>query len=322
MKKSFILMLPIILSGCSMKDFFNKKQDIENNQVTEKFDYTNAANVFILSGQSNMEGQSLESSLPGYLSDNNLPTDIYKNGFEDIKLSYVGKENQSNDEYPMEGKFVTTKLGYGASKSRFGPEIGLAEKLTGKSTKPVYLIKFTYSGAGFYGDPNFRSPSSGKTGKLYTDMVEFITNCLYLITQDGYLPVIRGLLWMQGEADGYSSTGGANYKTNFSAFLKDIRDEFKAYSYKSNKDNIALIDAYISKDSMWTYCDQVNNAKKEISLESPNNYLINTLSDGLDLKLGNSEHGGGDAYHYTVDSILRLGHEFGNIILENNLLNI
>ena len=171
MKKIRLLLIMFLLAGCDMND------GSKNNANR----YQDAVNVFILAGQSNMEGQSLESCLPGYLSDNNLPSDIYKNGFEDVRLSFVGKENQTNDDKPLDGKFVTTKLGYGASKLRFGPEIGLAEEISNKSAKPTYLIKFTYSGAGFYGTPNFMSPSSDTAGKLYTDMIDFIIIAILVI---------------------------------------------------------------------------------------------------------------------------------------------
>ena len=288
-----------------------------------KYDYSKAANVFILAGQSNMEGQTLERNLPGYLADNNLPSDYYKVGFEDIKLSFMGKDNSTNKVSPVSGEFVGTKLGYGASSLRFGPEIGIAEKLQNnkkEGNSPVYLIKFTYSGAGFYGDQNFKSPSTEATGELWKKMIPFIHNCLELISADGYLPIIKGLLWAQGEADGYSEKGAVNYERHMTFFLEDFRNEFKDYSYNFEGKTIAFIDSYISKDSIWTYCDTINQTKDRIAAMADNHYLINTLSDGLDLKLGDKEHGGGDAYHYTVDSILRFGHEFAKIIIENDLL--
>ena len=316
MKKTLLLASMLFLcTGCATSS--------ESVVKEMKYDYSKAANVFILMGQSNMEGQSLERNLPQYLSDNNLPSDYYKIGFESIKLSYMGKENSTNKISPISGEFVGTKLGYGASALRFGPEIGIAESLQ-KNKKdndpPIYLIKFTYSGAGFYGEQNFKSPSTGATGELWKKMVPFINNCLDLIAVDGYLPVIKALLWAQGEADGYSSTGSTNYERHMTLFLEDFINEFKDYSYNFEKENIAFIDSYISKDSIWEYCDVVNRTKDKIAAMADNHYLINTLSDGLDLKLGDEEHGGGDAYHYTVDSTIRFGHEFAKIIIDNNLL--
>ena len=170
------------------------------------------------------------------------------------------------------------------------------------------------------GEPNFKSPSTNETGQLWLDMVAFIHNCLDLVAEDGYLPIIKGLLWAQGEADGYSEKGAVNYERHMTFFLEDFRNEFKDNAYDFDGKNIAFIDSYISKDSIWAYCDLINRTKDKIAAMADNHYLINTLSDGLDLKLGNEEHGGGDAYHYTVDSTIRFGHEFARLIIENRML--
>lgn len=320
MKKLIYILLPFfILCSCGGG---NVTSDTESKEI--KYDYSNAANVFILSGQSNMEGQSLVSNLSGYYADNGIDPDFYQNGFETIKLSYMGKENSTNKVSPISGEFVKTSLGYGASKLRFGPDVSIAEKLEANRKEgdpPIYLIKFTYSGAGFYGEKTFKAPSCGATGELWKEMVQFIHNCLELIANDGYLPVIKGLLWAQGEADGWSETGARNYEHNMTCFLNDFRDEFGDYGYKFEGKNIAFIDAYISKDSIWAYCDSINATKDKISQMADNHYLINTLSDGLDLKLRDEEHGGGDNCHYTVDSTIRFGWEFAKIIIEKGMLD-
>ena len=65
--------------------------------------------------------------------------------------------------------------------------------------------------------------------------------------------------------------------------------------------------------------NMVNNLKAQLALED-NNYLIKTNSEGLDLKVGSEEHGGGDMYHYTIDSMIRLGNAYGDTIIEEGLL--
>ena len=318
MRKVILLMATSLFafSGCS------KEAPEEEKEI--KYDYSKAANVFILAGQSNMEGQSLVSNLSSYLEDNNLPKDYYEKGFEDIKISYMGKENSTNKVSPISGEFVGTKLGYGASKLRFGPDVSLAEKLhkTEKNPQnPVYFIKFTYSGAGFMGEPNFKSPSTNETGQLWLDMVAFIHNCLDLVAEDGYLPIIKGLLWAQGENDGWSSKGASLYEEHMLAFLDDFKKEFNDYCYNFDSGNLVFIDSYISKDSIWEYCDSINETKDKISALSEKYFVIDTLSTGLDLKLGDEEHGGGDKCHYTVDSTIRLGYAFADIIIKNKLLD-
>ena len=81
----------------------------------------------------------------------------------------------------------------------------------------------------------------------------------------------------------------------------------------------SFIDAEIADNGTWAYAYMVNNLKAQLALED-NNYLIKTNSEGLDLKVGSEEHGGGDMYHYTIDSMIRLGNAYGDTIIEEGLL--
>ena len=56
-----------------------------------------------------------------------------------------------------------------------------------------------------------------------------------------------------------------------------------------------------------------------MSEESDNNFLIDTtVATGLGLQLDQQENG--DQYHYSMDSMMKLGNAFADIILDNDLL--
>ena len=128
--------------------------------------------VFILTGQSNMEGQTQYESSDGktqYLRNalNKLGIedgDCLFDGIPEVRTSYYGcgygeigdpkQIHASNKETPIEGKFENTKVGMGAkanswgssggnTENRMGPELGCAYKLREHASeeKPIYFIK-------------------------------------------------------------------------------------------------------------------------------------------------------------------------------------
>lgn len=293
--------------------------------------------VFVLAGQSNMEGNTIGNPyLSSYCTDKNKDFNIYKNGFDKVQISYYNHYSNSNCNYSnktdhMAGQFVPTKIGQGVnatSRLYFGPELGMAETLNNylSEDQQVYFIKYTAGATGFtrgwdVSSNNWHSPSSGSVGNLYTGLVKFVNNNLDLIIGEGYFPVIKGFLWSQGEADSGSTTDANAYQSNMENLLKDFREEFAYYApTKEDGDTINFIDATISNRSVWTYQSKINEAKANIIKENEHNYLIDVNSTGLDLRLENEEHKGGDQYHYTVDSMIKYGEEFANTIYANQML--
>lgn len=307
------------------------RSDIDDSELPKYED----VDVFVMAGQSNMEGSTQIQSRYGddqyffdYCNDNNLNYQTYVDGFSNIKISYHNKYNEtvfnySNPEEPMKGKFVPVKIGQGTTNRHFGPEVGLAEALVAHygTEKPVYLIKYASGATGFTSSTNhnWKSESSGSCGELYLGIIEYVKNCLELIKKEQLNPVIKGFMWMQGEQDGGSKAAADAYKGYLLNFIDDLFNSFVNNASEHKKDNIHFIDGliYDKADKKWAYGHLVNQAKTEISLLSTNNHIVDTTETGLNLDI---HAPGGDIYHFNVGSMLKLGAGFAGVLIQNNLI--
>jgi hypothetical protein len=302
--------------------------------------------VFILTGQSNMEGQTQWQSQDGKTKflENALRTleiddaDCVFDGIPEVKTSYYGcgygeinnpkNIHASNKETPIDGKFENTKVGMGSQDNRMGPELGCAYKLKEYASEenPIYFIKAGVSGSGFaQTGSNAINWNIEEDPNLYDKHLKpYTQNCLDLIEAEaGVKPIIRGFLWMQGESDTEQKKIDA-YERRFDAFVGKLKEDFASYAKEGDGSNIAVIDAciYDGPNTAWGAQTSVNlnNLKMEMAETHENQYCINTsckLEGGMELKVGNP---GGDSMHYNTESSFRLGMAFADVIIDNNLL--
>jgi hypothetical protein len=302
--------------------------------------------VFILTGQSNMEGQTQWQSQDGKTKflENALATlgiddaDCVFDGIPEVKTSYYGcgygeinnpkNIHASNKETPIDGKFENTKVGMGSQDNRMGPELGCAYKLKEYASEenPIYFIKAGVSGSGFaQTGSNAINWNIEEDPNLYDKHLKpYTQNCLDLIEAEaGVKPIIRGFLWMQGESDTEQKKIDA-YERRFDAFVGKLKEDFASYAKDEDGSNIAVIDAciYDGPNTAWGAQTSVNlnNLKMEMAETHENQYCINTsckLEGGMELKVGNP---GGDSMHYNTESSFRLGMAFADVIIDNNLL--
>ena len=316
--------------------------------------------VFILTGQSNMEGQTMYQSADGatqYLR-NALETlgindgECLFDGMPEVRTSYYGcgygeigdpsQIHASNKETPIDGKFENTKVGMGAEKSNgwganatktencMGPELGCAYKLKEYASEeaPIYFIKAGVSGSGFaQTGSNAINWNIEENPNLYDRHLKpYTENCLRLIEEEaGAKPIIRGFLWMQGESDTEQKKIDA-YQGRFDAFVGKLKEDFADYAKDGNGGNIAVIDAciYDGPNTQWGAQTSVNlnNLKMQMAETHENQYCINT-SCKLDGGMSlQVGNPGGDSMHYNTESSFRLGMAFADVIIENNLLDL
>ena len=337
------LLLVLLLASCSSNTPAQKgsaEPSIIRSDISEESHQEitgDEVDVILMAGQSNMEGTTRAISSDGninylynYCNENALNYEQFTLGFENVQISHLTRNsaqflNYSNQTNPIAGCFVPTKVGQGNSKSHFGPELGMAEQFNKEltdSNKKICLIKYAAGGTGFTlsSGYNWKSPSSGATGTLYSQFLEFIQNSIDLLIEDGYTPVIKAFCWMQGEDDAGNTMAASQYKTHLSNLVEDLFTNFHYYAPEQNKDKIAFVDAsiYDKDDSAWAYAYSINQAKKELADSKPNYYYIDTTATGLDLDIKNP---GGDIYHYNVGSMIKLGRAFASTLLYNDIIS-
>ncbi len=316
----------------------------------------NAVSVFVLSGQSNMEGNTSfksgstdliaqafeEMGLedPEILTETgveSVQTSLYCAGYGQLdhnKLDTNTQVNSTNKTERFKGEFVPTKTGLGLNSSKMGPELGMAYALKDEATaeKPIYFIKMASGGSGFEQNTQYNWPVKDAEGNwpeinlYHTFCKPFIENNLKLIEDAGWKPVIKGWLWHQGESDS-ATEKIAKYKQRLGDMVELFRTDFAPYAKEEDGENIAFVDGMIYQGSGTAWGAQtskdMNAVKQEFADSADNNYIVDIYANEEptaenELKPGTP---GGDNMHYNVKSSLRLGMGYAKVILDNNLLD-
>lgn len=318
----------------------------------------NTVSVFVLSGQSNMEGSTYWTHptsntplLENYFNEQNMDFAPVRDGIPNVLTSYYGfyhpsgwtnahtaSTDKSTPEARLNPNFQPTKVGMGVGDKGdspnpfFGPELGIANTIKDEVSEdnPVHLIKCAFSGSGFtngnytQGDPDWDSRKDDPKESLFYLLKTYTHNCLAAIEEAGYTPVIKGFVWHQGESGG----GKPNYETSMRKLLADFKEEFKDYAPDQDIDQIAFLDCTIydgKGTSSLNYGTDTNNAKWAIANESEDdlNFCINANHEegGLALEVGDDAKGGYNTYHYNTPDAYKLGGAYGKLILDNNLLD-
>ncbi|MBT5693229.1 MAG: sialate O-acetylesterase, partial [Opitutae bacterium] len=202
--------------------------------------------VFVLAGQSNMEGQGVvDMDHPKYYNGGrgNLINSM-KNPRMAKRYAHLQDGNGKwvvrddvlmrfrNKQGVMAGGLTIGYTGYGSDKSRhhIGPELQIGHKLGDAMDAPVLLVKTAWGGKSLHKD--FRPPGSGgEVGVYYKRMLEEVREALDNV--DTEFPVLRdrklkicGFIWFQGWNDMFNKDGLAEYEDNLVNLILDVRREW------------------------------------------------------------------------------------------------
>lgn len=272
------------------------------------------ANVIILCGQSNAEGNTWNRMLME--KDEALFNKYFEGDGSKTKIKF--RSNAMDESHLNESKtFSSIRLGMGYDFERFGPEIGMNEIFETKSfNRDLFIIKYASGGTTLQRD--WLSPSSStdtlKVGPLYTGIVKYIHEALKELEDQNYYPYIKGICWMQGESDGGYFAN--QYKSNEQNLINDLRNEF-AYYTEEEDGKIKFVSGGISP--YWANYKIINDGKKEnASLDPNNNYYIDTIEHNLsyDKEPTNSI----DYCHYDSLAMVELGKLFANALLNSDVI--
>ena len=184
-------------------------------------------NVWLIGGQSNAVGYASDVT-PEQAQDNR-----YFEGFDNVL--YYGY----SEKFVPEMEKVAFGQGQGLNKA--GAEIGIAEALGDSGTMNI-VIKYAQGATYLY--PNTTSKYSvnygtwtsptyiknhnidtegTKTGLLYTNFLDTIRTTCDMLDEMGYKPVVRGMWWMQGEAECGNATEAGAYAELLETLILDVR---------------------------------------------------------------------------------------------------
>jgi len=190
--------------------------------------------VFILAGQSNMQGAGTigcnvernegKGSLE-YLVKNPATADRFKH-LVDKKGQWVVRDDVWIWYFDRKGALT---VGYGARKDCIGPELQFGHVVGDHFEEQVLLIKIAWGGKSIAKD--FRPPSSGgEIGACYKEMFHHVSAVLdnleeHFAAYDGEGYEIVGFGWHQGWNDRVNQAANDAYEENLANFIRDVRKE-------------------------------------------------------------------------------------------------
>lgn len=210
--------------------------------------------VFILAGQSNMEGHGI------------VPADPKRNGGKG-SLEFLAKapataarfaqlEDRSGHWKVRDDVWLSyldrhgpLTVGYGARQDMIGPELGFGWVMGDALDAPVLLVKCAWGGKSLAVD--FRPPSAGKPpyslgektdaaiaqdpsilGKYYRETIALtkaaLANLKQLVPGSDGRYELAGFGWHQGWNDRINDKFAAEYENNLACFIRDVRRELNA----------------------------------------------------------------------------------------------
>jgi len=224
--------------------------------------------IFILAGQSNMQGHAKASTLPGLAMDpetkplyDKLVDETGKPRVHDhISIAYFSGSGKSEVEKPSSKQGKLT-VGFG---SEIGPELAFGVTMSEHLKEPILIIKTAWGGKSL--NLNFRPPSAGTfdwpkqtvdtlkangkydgrisgarkvEGIYYRLIIEHVNEVLANLDKyhPGYNPrqgyEIAGFVWLQGFNDiiddwVYPKKNYSLYSDLLAHFIRDMRKDLKA----------------------------------------------------------------------------------------------
>jgi len=185
--------------------------------------------VFVLAGQSNMEGQGLiRGEKPGTL-ESLLKDPASAPRFKHL-VDAQGKWVVREDVWIWYlGRTGGLTVGYTPKEDSIGPELQFGHVVGDAFDTPVLLIKTAWGGKSLAKD--FRPPSAGgEVGPSYTAMLghvkEVLANLKTLFPRyDGQGYEIAGFGWHQGWNDRINQAYNDEYEKNLAHLIRDVRKD-------------------------------------------------------------------------------------------------
>ena len=270
--------------------------------------------VWLIAGQSNAVGFGSDGLSQSYLEDKR-----YTEGFEDV-LFYGNYQSTYNPE-----TFVPVTVGLGRQKdgstTTVGAEIGMAAALSGsgrmnaiiKHAQGASYLYPTTDGSvsvehGTWTPPTYIeeegiSTEGNKIGDLYEGFLATVSEGLAMLKED-YTPVIRGVWWMQGEAETPNELHSFYYEDLLRTLISDMKRDLGKIT-SQDMSNLPFVMGKITRNpeyndiSSYPGLDTVNAAQVNVTSSVANTAIVDTT--GLTQL---------DGWHYSADSQHYIGEEF------------
>jgi fibronectin-binding autotransporter adhesin len=241
-----------------------------------------AYDVFVLAGQSNMDGRAFTNELTGGFAFWNQPqTNVL------IYYSSHDLTNYTASWQTLKPGWSTGSDGASLAPDQFGPELSIGYVLASANPgRHVALIKISKGGTSI--------DSNWKPGKdMYANLTNAVPVALQALAAGGNTYTVRGLLWHQGEAD-YGETHDyyLNLLTNF---IGSVRIHL-------GLPNLPFVIGEITRDNPNPNYQIIRQAQYDASQIISNGYFVSAMN----LPADTAEN------HFAGPAVIGLGQRFGS----------
>ena len=215
---------------------------IQGHSYAKELSSPKTIKVFILAGQSNMEGHGLIKGRPDQkgtldqLTRDPATAKKYQR-LKDHEGNWKVRDDVWISWYEKRGKLT---IGGYAGRGSIGPELGFGWAVGDHCNDPILLLKFGPGGTSLAGP--WRPPSSGKNGdkqrgpgigNQYNHLISSTKHQLENLNSEfpqftGLKFELAGFGWHQGWNDGCSMKDTKEYESNLANFIRDVRKDLNA----------------------------------------------------------------------------------------------
>jgi len=248
-------------------------------------------NIVLIGGQSNAVGCTDKYTLD----------EKYRNGEYDNVYLY---QNGNFEPEAMNRIIHGIRWGMGCKPYEMGIEYGMAAELN-DSDYPVGFIRFAYGGTDLTHFWQTKFDEIPKVvhdkGYCYYEFINTVKCGMKAYREAGFDPVIKGMVWMQGESDTNKTIVEAEqYEDNLRELFCCIRKEIEMPSLK------IIVGGISTMPPLAPYSDVVRSRQEHYCKCDDNALYV----DNTDIPIGK------DGWHYNGNEDLILGKRFGKHIKE------
>ncbi len=159
-------------------------------------------------------------------------------------------------------------------------------------------------------------------GNMYNMFIKTVTEGIRQLKAEGYTPVVRGMWWMQGEAECYNDTQAYLYDELLTCLINDVREDVAEISGDASVNSADSPMPFLAGNIIWLASNAANAPKHIPTVNAAQAAVASAMKNVnyLDKDITNAQSffGQQDNWHYNVATQQFFGEQLVKYVLECN----